>query len=336
MRPSLSFCAVILAVALPLHAHANDTKDLRDDPVVQAVDKAIASVVAIRVPRTNGEKDAIGSGVIVDKGGYIVTNRHVTSGKKYVNVKLNSGVETKGEVVIADADLDLAVVRINHDKELPALRLGDREDLRLAEKVIAIGTPFGYEGTVSLGILSAKNREIKMPNDIIMTGLIQHTAAINPGNSGGPLINLKAEVIGINVAMRDGAQNIAFAINATTVTNFLRTNLNAKRVAGIEHGLNCEDRLLAKNPQQVVVRDAAHEELKAGDQIVKVGDLAVRNTFDVERALWHSKPGQKVGVQVIRHGQAMAATLTIAASQGAGSVAANSAVTTSVRSAIER
>src|SRR5262245_17462268 len=156
MRPSLSFCAAILAVALPLHAHANDakdTRDLRDDPVVLAVDKAIASVVAIRVPRSNNEKDAIGSGVIVDKGGYIVTNRHVTSGKKYVNVKLNSGVEIKGEVVIADADLDLAVVRIDHNKELPALRLGDREDLRLAEKVIAIGTPFGYEGTVSTGIL---------------------------------------------------------------------------------------------------------------------------------------------------------------------------------------
>src|SRR5262249_6816000 len=162
----------------------------------------------------------------------------------------------------------LAIVRVNHKKTLPPLPLGTKEDLRLAEKVIAIGSPYGYEGTVSLGILSAKNRELYMPNDVLMKGLIQHTAAINPGNSGRPLLNVNGKVIGINVAMRDGAQNIAFAINASVVTDFLNKHLNAKRIAGIEHGIKCEDKFVAKvaQSQRVVVRGAAHDDVKAGDE----------------------------------------------------------------------
>jgi len=109
----------------------------------------------------------------------------------------------------------------------------------VGETVLAIGSPFGYEATVSRGIISALNREITMPNDVIMTGLIQHDAPINPGNSGGPLINIKAEVIGVNVAMRDGAQNIAFTINARTVQGFLTRY--SRRRSGVQHGVKFED-----------------------------------------------------------------------------------------------
>ena len=334
MRYSPSYCAAILAVALfTTFVNAQTTINVRKtDPIVQAVEKTIASVVAIRVPR-QGERDMIGSGVIVHESGTIVTNRHVTGGKKHVKVRLNDGTDLTGEVIVADADLDLAVVRINHRELLPALRLGSKDDLFLAEKVIAIGSPYGYEGTVSVGIISAKNRQITMPNDVIISGLIQHTAAINPGNSGGPLINVDGKVIGINVAMRDGAQNIAFAINASMVTDFLTRNINAKRVAGVEHGLKVENTVVAEavDSQRVIVKNAAQDELKAGDEIRTVGNLTVANTFDVERALWSKKPGQKVEVKLVRQGKEVDVMLTLGASQGAGSVAVISQETPAVQ-----
>lgn len=348
MKHTPSFCAAIFAV-LVLHSFSYAQESARgrsDDPIVKAVEKSIHSVVAIRVPRP-GEKDMIGSGFIFDTRGFIVTNRHVTAGKKYVKVRLNDGTDLTGEVVVADADLDLAVVRINTNLKLKALTLLGKDDLLLAEKVIAIGSPYGYEGTVSVGIISAKNREIHMPNDVVMTKLIQHNAAINPGNSGGPLVNINAEVIGINVAMRDGAQNIAFAIHAITVKDFLEKNFNARSVAGIDHGIKAEGTVVAEvgDRQRVVVKNASHEALKAGDEIITLGSHKLANTFDLERALWDAKPGQAVEARVIRQGKEMAVTLTMSSSQGAGTVAAVSrstrgnadvAATTNVRSASER
>lgn len=340
--------AMAAAFLLTSAVFAQETRELRSkDPVVQAVQKTIGGVVAIRVPRP-GEKDMIGSGLIVDESGLIVTNRHVTGGKKSVKVRLNDGTDLVGDVAIADAELDLAVVRIQHKKPLAALRLlADKNDLLLAEKVIAIGSPYGYEGTVSVGIISALNREVYMPNDVLMKGLIQHNAAINPGNSGGPLVNINGEVIGVNVAMRDGAQNIAFAINAGTVTDFLNKNFNAKRIAGIDHGIKCTEKIVAEvgDRQRVVVKNAADEQIKAGDEIRTVGDLKVGNTFDIERALWHKKPGEKVAMTLVREGKEVAVTLTLNASQGAGSAAAvssetptapNAAAAANVRSANER
>ena len=233
-----SFCAAILAATLitPLsfaqdQLTINPGQATRTNPVVEAVKKTLGGVVAIRVPR-QGEKDMIGSGIIVDESGLILTNRHVTGGMKQVKIHLHDGTDLTGKVVTTDSDLDLALLQIKTSKKLTVLHLGPTDDLMVGETVLAIGSPFGYEATVSRGIISALNREITMPNDVIMTGLIQHDAPINPGNSGGPLINIKAEVIGVNVAMRDGAQCIAFAINAGKVRAFIG-NLNDGRSTAV-------------------------------------------------------------------------------------------------------
>ncbi len=334
-----SYCAAILAVALltPFVSASDDKLEFsRRNPVTEAVAKTKAGIVSIRVPRP-GEKDMIGSGLIFHESGLIVTNRHVTGGKKFLKVRLHDDTDLTGEVVATDANLDLAIVQIETKTKLHALQFGPVADLMVGETVLAIGNPFGYESTVSRGIISALNRKINMPNDYLMTGLIQHDAPINPGNSGGPLVNINAEVIGINVAMRDGAQNIAFAINAGTVKTFVNGYL--KQVASADHGLKCDEKVIAEvgDRQRVVVKNAAHTELKSGDEIIAVGDLKICNAVDVERAIWHKQPGQQVPLRINRAGREITVTLTLtAASQGAGQATAANALATSVRSGNDR
>lgn len=324
-----SFCAAILAalVLAPFAAAGDEKKEefSRRNPVTEAVAKTKAGIVCIRVPRP-GEKDMIGSGLVFDPSGLIVTNCHVTGGKKFVKVKLHDETDLTGEVVLADVNQDLAIVQVEAKSKLKALQFGPVNDLMVGETVIAIGNPYGYESTVSQGIISAIGRKIHMPNDYLMTGLIQHSAAINPGNSGGPLVNINAEVIGINVAMRDGAQNIAFAINAATVKSFI--NQYVKKVASVEHGLKCDEKVIAEvgDRQRVVVKNAAHGELKSGDELLAVGDVKIANTLDVELAMWHKKPGQQVPVRVNRQGREMTVTLTLSAvNAGAGQAAVQTA-----------
>jgi serine protease Do len=347
MRGFPAYFAAILAVALiaPFSLAQDKIPISRTTPVVEAVKKTVGGVVAIRVPR-QGEKDMIGAGIIVDESGLIVTNRHVAGGKKHLKIRLHDGTELTGVVVLTDPDLDLALLQINTTKKLTVLHLGPTDDLMVGETVLAIGSPFGYEATVSRGIISALNREITMPNDVLMTGLIQHDAPINPGNSGGPLVNINAEVIGINVAMRDGAQNIAFTINAGTVQGFLTRY--SKRRSGVQHGVKFEEKTVAEvgdRQRVVVVKHATHAELKSGDEIRSVGDRKVANAFDMERSLWSKKPGQQVELKVNRQGREVTVMLTLESSQGAGPVAVvspqtpaanNSAAADSVRTANER
>jgi len=335
--------AALLAVALfTPNVFTQDLKTLsepfaRRNPVVEAVQKTKAGIVAIRVPRP-GERDSIGSGLIVDEGGLIVTNRHVTGGKKYLKVRLCDGTDYTGEVIMSETDLDLALIKITSQKPLTALQFAPTHDLMVGETVIAIGNPYGYEGTVSRGIISALNREVTMPNEVVMTGLIQHDAPINPGNSGGPLVNINAEVIGINVAMRDGAQNIAFTINANTVKGFLKRY--SQRVSRVEPGVKVEETVIAEvgDRQRVVVKNAVHAELKSGDEIRTLGALKVSSSFDIERAMWAKEPGQKIECTLVRQGQAMTVTLTLGANEVAGQVAAATPATTTanVRPATQR
>lgn len=316
MKRTLTFGAcVLVAATFSCATQAQEPLDQRRlQPIVQAVAKTVPSVVTIQVPQPE-TKDRIGAGFVFDERGYILTCRHVTAGKRYVNVRLNSHI-AKAEVVVADADLDLAVLRIDHDKALPALRFGIKDDLLLGETVITVGSPYGYEKSVAAGIVSAKTRSVKMPNGVLMKDLIQHTAAINPGNSGGPLVN--GDVVGINVAMKEDAEHVAFAINAGVILQFLTKNFNARKLAGIDHGLNCEDTVSLQPVRRpvVVVKYAAYEALKTGDAVTMIGGLKIVNTFDVERAFWEAKPGQKVEVKILRQGKDLVVPLTLRPAEG--------------------
>jgi serine protease Do len=161
------------------------------------------------MPQRQFKQNSLGSGFILDKDGYIVTNNHVIEGADEIQVKLNDGKEYRAEIIGADASTDLALIKIKTDQALPALPLGDSDKMEIGQWVLAIGSPFGLEHTVTAGIISAKGRVIGAgPYD----DFIQTDASINPGNSGGPLLNMNGEVIGINTAIVNGGDGIGFAI----------------------------------------------------------------------------------------------------------------------------
>jgi serine protease Do len=319
-----ALAAASLLWALTAGGAGNEAKaqHSRRSPVVEAVQKTRASIVTIRVVRRgySSRNDITGTGVIIDERGFVVTNRHVIGASANVVVRLADGTDLPATVLLRDANCDLAVLRVGAEHKLPALALAPVSDLMVGETVIAVGHPFGYVNSVSTGIISALGREITMPTGEVLTGLIQTDASINPGNSGGPLLNVNGELIGINVALREGAQGIAFAINAGTVKRMLSRHLSALRVSGVNHGLCCREKVLGEtgDRQRVVLSGIAEETpaasagLKTGDEILAVGARPVSNAFDVERALWERHPGEKVRLKVCRNGTELTVELTLA------------------------
>jgi len=319
--------AALIAVVISADTTAGQEKKPypRSNPIVEAVKKAGPSIVTIKISRT-GNRDMVGTGVIIDERGYVVTNRHVVGASKSVNLTLADGTPLTAEVIAVEAEKDLAILHLDTKKKLVALSPAPVDDLMVGETVIAIGHPFGYVNTVSRGIISALGRDITMPSGDVLTGLIQTDASINPGNSGGPLLNINGELIGINVALRDGAQGIAFAINAGTVQGMLKKHLSANKIAGVSHGLSVKEKILAEtgSRQRVIVADFSAEacaNLKQGDEILALAGRAIHNGFDVERALWNTKPGQKVTMRVLRGNRELTLQLTLLPREGAGEIA---------------
>ena len=163
-------------------------------------------------PTRDYKRQTLGSGVIISTDGYILTNQHVILQASRITVTLPDHREYEGTVVGADPKIDLAIVKIDVDDDLPVASLGESESLMIGETVIAIGNPFGLEHTVTTGVISAKNRSIRGGGGQVYSNFIQTDASINPGNSGGPLINIDGDVIGINTAIYAQAEGIGFAI----------------------------------------------------------------------------------------------------------------------------
>ncbi len=269
-------------------------------------------------PQQPQERNSLGSGFIISKDGYVVTNNHVVDNADSVTVKNSEGQEFEAEIVGTDAKLDIALLKIKEKKALPFVRFGDSEKLRVGDWVVAIGNPFGLEQTVTAGIVSAKGRVIGAgPYD----NFIQTDAAINPGNSGGPLFNANGEVIGINTAIysRSGGNNgIGFAIPislASSVIDELRRTGHVQRAKlGVhirdvdkdtQEAMGLKDRSGAFVPEVEAGSPADKAGIQAGDVIIAVDGIVIKKSHDLPIKIAQHKPGDRVKVEIIRDGKKM-------------------------------
>ena len=261
-----------------------------------------------------------GSGVIVDKEGYILTNNHVVEGADKVKVRLNDGREFTATVKGQDPRTDLSVLHIKA-KDLPVAILGDSDKLEVGEWAIAIGSPFGLEHTVTVGVISAKGRSG------LGTGtyedFIQTDASINPGNSGGPLINIDGEVVGINAMIIQPGTGIGFAIPINMAKQILNDLIKQGKVVRPWLGISVQDLtpemmeyFKVKEKEGVLVGQvypgtgAEKAGLASGDIIKSVDDKAIKNVNELVKEIQKKKVGQKVKLSIIRDGKGMTIEVT--------------------------
>ena len=273
---------------------------------------------------------SLGSGVIVDSKGYIVTNRHVVEKADRVRVKLQDdppGVLHDARVIGTDQETDLAVVKIETDKPLPVAKLGNSDGMEVGDWVLAVGSPFGLQETVTAGIVSAKGRNI-VPNRQFQS-FIQTDAAINPGNSGGPLVNMAGEVIGINTAIltdTNAYAGVGFALPSNTVVQVYNQLIGPEhRVSrgsiGVEFAAQ-ENPAIARvygsgnggvTISNVVAGSPAEQAgLKVGDTIISVDGKSIKNGDDLVLDIASRKPGTKVNLGLVRNGKKQDAVVTVA------------------------
>jgi len=238
-----------------------------------------------------------GSGFIIDERGYIVTNNHVVEDAERLEVTLAGGAKYKAKLVGRDPSNDLAVIKINPKEKLPTVKLGDSNALQVGQTAIAIGNPFGLQGTVTTGVISSLGRTLRAENGRLMSGIIQTDAAINPGNSGGPLLNSRGEVIGINTAIfspSGGSVGIGFAIPINTAKRLIPELIAKGRaihpwlgIAGIainpemaeELGLSVKEGVLIV---QVIPRGPAERAgVRGGNRRVRVGNTILSIGGDI-------------------------------------------------------
>jgi serine protease Do len=321
--------ALSLAAALPAVSRA-DASELRNSPIVKAVSAAAPSVVNIHGRKTVRADSAsfgatesvrqvngMGTGIVIDPRGYIITNYHVVEGVSNIQVTLHDERAAVARLVSHDPKTDLAIIKIDGKEQLPVIRFGTSCDLLRGEQVIAVGNAYGYEHTVTRGIISALHRSVQVSDDQKYNDLIQTDASINPGNSGGPLMNIDGQVIGINVAVRVGAQGIGFAIPIDEALDVAARLMSIERLDQATHGI--VGKTICKPDQRTFVvssikgdSPAAKSGLKPGDTITKIADRPIERALDVELALLGRKVDEDVAIEVERGGQSVSEKLAVA------------------------
>jgi S1-C subfamily serine protease len=298
--------------------------DAYSEAVVKVAEKVSPAVVNIAVRQTvqrrgrgaagSQEVSGTGSGLIIAPDGYVLTNSHVVHGATSLEVTLSDGRSLPGNLVGEDPETDLAVVQIPA-WNLPMAELGDSDKLRVGQLVIAIGNPFGFQASVTAGVVSALGRSLRSQSGRLIENIVQTDAALNPGNSGGPLVDSRGRVIGINTAIIAYAQGICFAIPVNTARWVAGVLIKEGRVRRAYLGINGENRPL--HPGLVrrhhlsfptgfyVLRvlegsPAAHAGLYAGDTIVSVDDAPVSGIDDIHRFLGRVPPDSQVKLSVLR------------------------------------
>lgn len=294
--------------------------------IIAAVEKVSPSVVKIDVlqrvsrPRNGpGPRDdearSTGSGFLITPDGYVLTNSHVVSGARKLEVTLPEGRRHPGSIAGDDPDTDLALVRIDAP-DLAAIRLGDSSTLRVGQLVVAIGNPFGFQATVTSGIVSALGRSLRAGSGRLIDDVIQTDAALNPGNSGGPLVTTRGEVVGVNTATIMPGQGLAFAIGSNTASFVVSRLIHEGRVRrsfiGVVgqnvplsrrmiryHGLSRETAVLVVGVEKGSPGERAG--LREGDLLISFVDRDVGGVDDLHRLLTAERVGTPTPIAVLRN-----------------------------------
>lgn len=291
--------------------------ELRMTPIVKAIQSVKGSIVNIHGHKTVAAVSAVGdaprqvngmgTGVIIDRRGYIVTNHHVVDGVRRIQVTFADGQTLIARLIAHDLTTDLAVIKVDADSDLPCINIGKSTDLMPGETVIAVGNAYGYENSVTRGIISALHRSVQVTENQKYNDLIQTDASINPGNSGGPLLNIDGQMIGINVAVRVGAQGIGFAIPVDTVMEIAARMMSVERMADQFHGIRGKTVWIDDEPVfQVTSIDegspAKMAGLQIGDKLKGISQHPIHRQLDVELALLNRELDEEVKLDIEREG----------------------------------
>ncbi|OXM83662.1 S1C family serine protease [Paenibacillus rigui] len=273
----------------------------------------------------------IGSGFIFQSSGYILTNEHVVDGAAEIEVTVQGYDQPFKATLLGNSyDLDLAVLKIEGDKEFPTLPIGNSDNTQVGDWVVAIGNPYDFDYTVTSGVISAKERPISIPDDKGTRNykhLLQTDAAINPGNSGGPLLNMNGEVIGINTAVNSEAQGIGFAIPTSTISSVLenlKNNVTIPKEPSPYIGVSLQNltndmlsELNLKNTDGALVADIQPKTpgfeagLRQYDVIVAADGTKITSTTELTKKVQAAKVGDKMQLTIIRNGEQKEITVTI-------------------------
>lgn len=342
----LLFLCSVIGGSLSLAWSSETNNDLRRTPIVKAVEKVSPSVVNISTeetlevrkspfsgfgsklfdeffrdfynvfPQENYKRQSLGSGVIIDAKGYILTNDHVTPREAKITVALSDKREYEAKLVGGDNRFDLAVLKIESKEPLPFVEMGRSDDLMIGEPVIAIGNPFGLSHTVSTGVISALNRTVRSQQNLLYSDLIQIDAPINPGNSGGPLVNIYGQVIGINTAIYQNAQGIGFAIPIDRAKRIISDLITYGEVPETWVGVVVQDLTPQisqyfgfKGKEGVLIakieKDSPAEktDLKIGDILLAVNGQKITSQNDFTQKTILVAPGDQLKLEVFRSGR---------------------------------
>lgn len=308
------------------HSHADeDVMDAYSRAVITAAEKVSPSVVYIEVqqsvrsrrgnvPRMPQEARGSGSGFIFTPDGFILTNSHVVHGTRNIEVTISDGRKYEAELIGDDPDTDLAVIRINAPNLVPAY-LGEAQKIRVGQLVVAIGNPYGFQYSVTAGVVSALGRSLRAQSGRLMDAVIQTDAALNPGNSGGPLVNSRGEVIGVNTAMIMPAQGISFATSIDTAKfvagRLIRDGKVSRSYIGLAgqnvplprrivryYKLAVESGILIVSFE--VNSPARNAGVREGDIIIGLDDHPTAGIDDLHKLLTEDRIGHKSSLVVIR------------------------------------
>ena len=300
------------------HTHSeNELLDAYSNAVISVVEKVGPSVVQIQTNKkgpqgTQGQ--GLGSGVIITPDGFILTNNHVVHDAQTVEVKRDSGEIHVGQIVGTDPATDLALVRILAN-DLPFAELGDSEKLKVGQLVIAIGNPYGFQSTVSTGVVSALERTMQSQEGKLIENVIQTSVPLNPGNSGGPLVDSRGKVIGINTAIIAIAQGLGLAVSSNTaiwvVSELISVGKVRRAALGIvakTTSLSVQIQKIFKLKQPTVVElvsiqkgsPAENAQLKPGDFLLSINGKQLGGVDDLIRIVGQKKTGNEFKLTLLR------------------------------------